>query len=248
VDTNTEEANTKMPNKTITKYPNKYKDKSALMYKAKQKRKEKQDATVDKKMECMFTTIKEDTQKQLNEQAKKNAEQLAEMKQTNMEAQHILTHKYIATSTTHDHKSSIHFNAITKACDIIFDEQPERWSTSESHLLNEAGNPTIGWSNELLSFPLMGQTEKSFKYIAFQCTHFRKIPPIIQRIYQQDPALDDHDDFPLQNRSNDQNNALLKIAILLASNACTKEISQIIIDSGASCWVTPYLHKYKTLP
>jgi hypothetical protein len=67
--------------------------------------------------------------------------------------------------------------------------------------------------------------------MAFQRTHFKKRPPNIPRMYQHDTASDDHEDY----RSNDQNNELLKIAILIATNACTKEISQAIIDYGESC-------------
>jgi hypothetical protein len=37
---------------------------------------------------------------------------------------------------------------------------------------------------------------------------------------------------------------LLKIAILIATNACTKETSHAIIDSGASCCVTPYIEDF----
>jgi hypothetical protein len=55
---------------------------------------------------------------------------------------------------------------------------------------------------------------------------------------------DDTDDFPLQNRLTIQNNELLKIAILIARNACTKETSHAIIDSGASCCVTPYIEHF----
>jgi hypothetical protein len=37
------------------------------------------------------------------------------------------------------------------------------------------------------------------------------------------------------------NNELLKIAIPVATNACTKETSHAIINSGALCCVTPYI-------
>jgi hypothetical protein len=53
-----------------------------------------------------------------------------------------------------------------------------------------------------------------------------------------------NDDLPLQNRSNLQNKKILKIAILIATNACTKETSHTIIDSGASCCVTPYIDDF----
>jgi hypothetical protein len=77
--------------------------------------------------------------------------------------------------------------------------------------------------------------------LAFQRTHFRITPPNIPRLYQHDAASDYNDDLPLQNRSNLQNNEILKIAFLIATNACTKETSHAIIDSGASCCVTPYI-------
>jgi hypothetical protein len=53
-------------------------------------------------------------------------------------------------------------------------------------------------------------------------------------------ASEDHEDSPLKNIPNDQNKELFKIAILIETKARTKEIPQAIIDSGASCYVTPY--------
>jgi hypothetical protein len=58
--------------------------------------------------------------------------------------------------------------------------------------------------------------------LAFQRTHFRITPPNIPCIYQHDATSDDNDDLQLQNRSNLQSNELLIIAILIATNACTK--------------------------
>jgi hypothetical protein len=78
----------------------------------------------------------------------------------------------------------------------------------------------------------------------FQRTHFRIPPPNIPRIYNHDTASDDNDDLPLQHQSNLQNNELLKIAILIETNTCTKETSHAIIDSGASCCVTPYIEDF----
>jgi hypothetical protein len=63
-------------------------------------------------------------------------------------------------------------------------------------------------------------------------------------LYQHDPASNEQDELPLQNRSNIQNNELLKISILIATNACTKETSHAIIDSGASCCITPYIEDF----
>jgi hypothetical protein len=83
---------------------------------------------------------------------------------------------------------------------------------------------------------------------AFQQTHFGTTPLNIPRLYYHDAASDDNDDLPLQNRSNLQNNELLKIAILIATNTCTKEKSHAIIDSGASCCVTPYIEDFLHQP
>jgi RNA-binding protein YhbY len=77
---------------------------------------------------------------------------------------------------------------------------------------------------------------------AFQQTHFRKTPTYIPRLYKHDMASDKNEDLPLQNRSTIQNNELLKISILKAMNACKKETSHAIIDSGASCCVTPCIN------
>jgi hypothetical protein len=59
--------------------------------------------------------------------------------------------------------------------------------------------------------------------LAFQGTNFMITPPNMPRLYQHDAASDEQDDLPLQNRSNLQNNELIKIAVLIATNACMKE-------------------------
>jgi hypothetical protein len=80
--------------------------------------------------------------------------------------------------------------------------------------------------------------------LAFQQTYFRITPPNIPRLYQHDTASDEQDDLPLQNQSNLQNKELLKIAVLIATNTCMKETSHAIIDSGASCCITPYIEDF----
>jgi hypothetical protein len=80
--------------------------------------------------------------------------------------------------------------------------------------------------------------------LAFQRTHFRITPPNIPRLYQHDTVSDAQGDLPLKKQSNLQNNELLKIDVLIAKNACTKETSHAIIDSGASCFVTPYIEDF----
>jgi hypothetical protein len=76
--------------------------------------------------------------------------------------------------------------------------------------------------------------------LAFQRTYFRITPPNIPRIYNHDASTDDKEDLPLQHGSQLENHELMKVAILIATNTCTKETSHAIIDSGASCCVTPY--------
>jgi hypothetical protein len=80
--------------------------------------------------------------------------------------------------------------------------------------------------------------------LTFQRTYFRTTPPNIPRIYNHDASTDDKDDLPLQHRSQLQNHELMKIAILIATNTCTKETSHAIIDSGASCCLIPYIEDF----
>jgi hypothetical protein len=84
--------------------------------------------------------------------------------------------------------------------------------------------------------------------LTFQRTHFRITLPNIPRLYHHDMASDDKVDLPLQNHSNLQNNEILKIAILIATNACTKETSHTIIDSAVSCCVTAYIEDFLHQP
>jgi hypothetical protein len=80
--------------------------------------------------------------------------------------------------------------------------------------------------------------------LAFQRTHFRITPPNIPRIYNHDASTEDTDDLPLQHRSKQQNHELMTIAIIIATNTCTKDTYHAIIDSGASCCVTPYIEDF----
>jgi hypothetical protein len=80
--------------------------------------------------------------------------------------------------------------------------------------------------------------------LAFQRTYFRTTPTNIPRLYQHDVASDEQDDLSLQNRSTIQNNELLKIAVIITTDTCTKEAARAIIDSGASCCVKPYIEDF----
>jgi hypothetical protein len=81
--------------------------------------------------------------------------------------------------------------------------------------------------------------------IAYQWKYLKKTPKGMPQIYIPD-AIDDHDEdeTQIQTRKNLQNKTLLKIAVLIATNAATQATPQAIIDSGASCCVTAYLEDF----
>jgi hypothetical protein len=107
--------------------------------------------------------------------------------------------------------------------------------------------------NGILKTSIQNLSDKNFHFynslvltddLALQRLHFWITPPNIPYLYQHDTASHEQDDLPLQNRSNLQNNDLLKIAILIATHACKKETSHAIIDSGASCCITPNIEDF----
>jgi hypothetical protein len=111
--------------------------------------------------------------------------------------------------------------------------------------------------NGILKTSIQNFSDKNFHFynslvltddLAFQRTHFQITPSNIPRLYHHYAASDDNDELPLQNRSSLQNKELLKIAILITTNACTKETSHAIIDSGTSCCVTPYIEDFLHQP
>jgi hypothetical protein len=111
--------------------------------------------------------------------------------------------------------------------------------------------------NGILKTSIQELSDESFHFynslvlkddLAFQRTHFRITPPNIPRLYQHDTISASTDDMPLQNRSRSQNTELLKIAIMIATHACSTETSQAIIDSGASCCVTPQIEDFINQP
>jgi hypothetical protein len=78
------------------------------------------------------------------------------------------------------------------------------------HALNQANDEQVHFHNS----PVLADN------IAFQRTDFRKIQNNAPHLYKPSEAAHD-DDLILQTRTNDQNKTLLKIAILIASNALT---------------------------
>jgi hypothetical protein len=51
-----------------------------------------------------------------------------------------------------DHRSTAHFNAMTKPSDTLFNGTPENWPTFEHHLLTEAENPTISRNQDITNY------------------------------------------------------------------------------------------------
>jgi hypothetical protein len=50
--------------------------------------------------------------------------EIAAMKRANLDTQNLLTTKTTPAQTTNDHKSTAHFNAMTKPSDTLFDRTP----------------------------------------------------------------------------------------------------------------------------
>jgi hypothetical protein len=74
------------------------------------------------------------TKKQLKEQGEKHAMEIAGMKRANLDTQNILTTKTTPVQTMNDHRTTAHFNAITKPSETLFDGTPENWPAFEHHL------------------------------------------------------------------------------------------------------------------
>jgi hypothetical protein len=51
-----------------------------------------------------------------------------------------------------DHRSTVHFNAMTKPSDTLFDGTPENWPAFEHQLLTEAEHPTISWNQDITNY------------------------------------------------------------------------------------------------
>jgi hypothetical protein len=89
-------------------------------------------------MKKLFATLAENTQKQLREQGGKHAMEIVAMKLANLDTQNILTTKTTPAQKMNYHRTTAHFNAMTKPSETLFDGTPENWSAFEHHLLTEA--------------------------------------------------------------------------------------------------------------
>jgi hypothetical protein len=96
--------------------------------------------------------ITRNIQKHLKEQGEKHALAIVTMERANLDTQHILTTKTTPTQTKNDHRSTSHFNTMTKPSDTLFDGTPDNWPVFEHHLLTEAENPTISWSQDITNY------------------------------------------------------------------------------------------------
>jgi hypothetical protein len=90
--------------------------------------------------------------------------------------------------------------------------------------------------NGILKTSVQGLSDENFHFynslvltddLAFQRTYFRITPPNIPKIYQHDTISE---------------------AIMIATHTCSKETSHAIIDSGASCCVTPHIEDFINQP
>jgi hypothetical protein len=73
----------------------------------------------------LLATLAENTQKQLREQGEKHAMEIAAMKRANLDTQNMLTTKTTPAQTMNDHRTTAHFNAMTKPSETLFDGTPD---------------------------------------------------------------------------------------------------------------------------
>jgi hypothetical protein len=112
----------------------------------------------------LFANLAENTQKQLKEQGEKHAMEIAAMKRANLDTQNLLTTKTTPAKTMNHHRSTAHFNAMTKPSDTLFDGTPENWTAFEHHLLTKAENPTISWNQDITSYQ-PSENSEPFKFL-----------------------------------------------------------------------------------
>jgi hypothetical protein len=103
-------------------------------------------------MKKLFADLARDNQKHFKEQEEKHTMESAALKRANLDTQHILTTKTTPAQTMSDHRSTAHFNAMTKHSDTLFDGTTENWPAFEHHLLTEADNPTISWNQDITNY------------------------------------------------------------------------------------------------
>jgi hypothetical protein len=113
-------------------------------------------------MKKLFADLSRDNQKQFKEQEEKHNMEIAALKRANLDTHKLLTTNATPSQTMSDHRSTAHFNAMTKPSDTLFDGTPEKWHAFEHHLLTEAENPTISWNQDITNYQ---PTENSESFI-----------------------------------------------------------------------------------
>jgi hypothetical protein len=105
----------------------------------------------DSKMKRLCVDLDNSTNHQLKEQEARHAKEIADMRRVRRDTQNMLTTKTkpSQTITMNDHRITAHFNTMKKASDTLFDGTQENWPIFEHHLLTEAENPTIAWSQHI---------------------------------------------------------------------------------------------------
>jgi hypothetical protein len=94
--------------------------------------------------------------------------EIAAMKRANLDTHNILTTRTTPAQTMNDHRSTAHFNAMTKPSDTLFDGTPENWPAFKHHLLTEAENTTISWNQDITNY----QPKKDYEPFNFLERYF----------------------------------------------------------------------------
>jgi hypothetical protein len=103
-------------------------------------------------MKKLFTDLLRDNQKQFKEQGEKHNMEIAALKRANVDTHNLLTNKTTSSQTMSDHRSTAHFNAMTKPSDTLFDGTSQNWPAFEHHLLTEAENLTTSWNQDITNY------------------------------------------------------------------------------------------------
>jgi hypothetical protein len=63
------------------------------------------------------------------------------------------------------HRTTAHFNAMTKPSETLFDGTPKNWSAFNHHLLTEAENPTISWNQDITNNQPTDENSEPFNFL-----------------------------------------------------------------------------------
>jgi hypothetical protein len=91
--------------------------------------------------------------------------EIAAMKRANLDTQNMLTTKTTPAQTMNDHRTTAHFNEMTKPSETLFNIKPENWPALEHHLLTEAKNPNISWNQDITNYQPTDETSEPFNFL-----------------------------------------------------------------------------------